>query len=107
MAESVVSKIQDADVLTKGVMLDELWERHSGDFASKAAMGRVVQGIFTMMSEQLEAGGSVRIQDFGTLEVKSYGPRKGRNPSTKEDIEIPAQNRVKFHAAARLKEAVN
>lgn len=98
-------------VLNKGMMVDRLLEEFGyggkGDFASKAAADRIVRGVFSMMSEHLASGGSVRIQDFGTFETVAASARKGRNPKTKEDIEIPACTRVKFRAATALKAAAN
>ena len=94
-------------LLNKGTMVEKLLEERPGDFASKAAADRVVRSVFAMMGECLAAGGTVRIQDFGTFELASTQARTGRNPQTNEPIEIPAGTKVRFRAAAALKEAVN
>ena len=44
---------------------------------------------------------------FGTFEVKERAARKGRNPRTGDDIEIPASKNPVFKAGKALKDAVN
>ena len=48
----------------------------------------------------------MQILGFGTFEVAEYGPRKGRNPATGKEMEIPAGKRPKFTAGTSLKKAV-
>lgn len=107
MSEQTQNQAQEQNLLNKGIMVERMLERYGADFASKAAADRIVRGVFSMMAEHLAAGGTVRIQDFGTFETVEASARKGRNPQTKEDIEIPACTRVKFRAAAALKAAAN
>lgn len=95
------------NVLNKGAMVEMMLEKYPGDFPSKAAADRIVRGVFSLMAEHIAAGGTVRIQDFGTFETYRSAPRKGRNPATKAEIDIPASTRVKFHAAKALKDAAN
>ena len=44
---------------------------------------------------------------FGTFETKRRSARKGRNPSTKEVIDIPASKAPTFKAGKGLKDRVN
>ncbi|MDD2572451.1 MAG: HU family DNA-binding protein, partial [Eubacteriales bacterium] len=44
---------------------------------------------------------------FGTFEVRHRAARKGRNPSTKEEIMIPAAKAPAFKAGKGLKTRVN
>ena len=44
---------------------------------------------------------------FGTFETKKRAARKGRNPSTKEVIDIPASKAPVFKAGKGLKDKVN
>ncbi len=44
---------------------------------------------------------------FGTFETKKRAARKGRNPSTKEVINIPASKAPVFKAGKGLKDKVN
>lgn len=43
---------------------------------------------------------------FGTFEVRDRAARKGRNPQTGEEIQIPASKVPAFKAGKALKEAV-
>ena len=44
---------------------------------------------------------------FGTFEVAERAARTGRNPKTKETIEIAASRTPKFKAGKALKDMVN
>ena len=44
---------------------------------------------------------------FGTFETKKRAARKGRNPSTKEVINIPASKAPVFKAGKGMKDKVN
>jgi len=46
------------------------------------------------------------LPELGTFSVVERAPRKGRNPKTGEEIEIPAKKVVKFKASKRLSERV-
>ena len=59
------------------------------------------------VAEVLAEGDSVELHGFGKFEVVERNARKGRNPKTGEEIDIPAKNAVKFTAFASLKDAVN
>jgi len=54
----------------------------------------------------LETGEKVQLVGFGVFDVKNRGVRVGRNPKTKEEIEIPATRVPVFKAGKVLKEAV-
>ena len=48
----------------------------------------------------------VQLSGFGTFEVKEREARVGRNPHTKEAIDIPATSVPVFKASKALKDAV-
>ena len=66
-----------------------------------------VNASLDIIQEALQQGESVAFTGFGTFEVKSRAARTGRNPKTKEVIEIPASRATVFKAGKPLKEAVN
>jgi integration host factor subunit alpha len=68
---------------------------------------RTVEQIFEIMKTTLESGEQVKISGFGTFNVKSKKPRKGRNPQTGEPMEISARNVLKFTASPVLNKKVN
>ena len=75
-------------------------------FVSQAAAAKVINAFCEQVAESLSKGESVQILGFGTFEVSEYGPRKGRNPATGKEMEIPAGKRPKFTVGASLKKAV-
>ena len=60
-----------------------------------------------VIQESLQKGESVSLVGFGTFEVKERAARTGRNPQTKQPIEMPASKAPSFKAGKPLKEAIN
>ena len=56
----------------------------------KATTEVAVNTIFTAITDSLAQGDSIAIAGFGTFNVKSREARKGRNPRTGDEIDIPA-----------------
>lgn len=73
---------------------------------SKKDTEKVVNATFDTITETLETGEKVQLVGFGVYDVKARGARIGRNPKTKEEIEIPASRVPTFKAGKALKEAV-
>lgn len=68
---------------------------------------RVISATFETITTQLKAGEKVQISGFGIFEVKEREARVGRNPRTKEAIEIPASKAPAFKASKTLKDTVS
>ena len=68
---------------------------------------KAVNALLESVQQELNAGGKVQMIGFGTFEVKERAARKGRNPRTGQDIEIPATKNPVFKAGKALKDAVN
>ncbi|KNG79236.1 HU family DNA-binding protein [Mycoplasma sp. HU2014] len=58
--------------------------------------------LFSLIAEELENGNKVEISDFGVFKPITTKSRTGFNPITKEKIEIPAKNTVKFKVSKKL-----
>ena len=67
---------------------------------------RVVNACLDAITVALQHGDKVQISGFGTFEVKDREARIGRNPHTKEAIEIPATKVPGFKASKTLKDTV-
>ena len=67
---------------------------------------RVLNAAFDAMTAALVQGEKVQLSGFGTFEVKEREARIGRNPHTKEAIEIPATKVPQFKASKALKDCV-
>ena len=69
---------------------------------AEKALGAVVETI----TEAVVKGDKVQLVGFGSFETKQREARPGRNPKTKETIEIPATRVPVFKAGKALKDAV-
>ena len=69
---------------------------------AELALTAVVDAI----TEALEKGDKVQLIGFGSFEVKNRAARTGRNPKTKEAIEIAASKTPVFKAGKALKDKV-
>mgnify|MGYP003311585800 CR=1 FL=1 len=68
---------------------------------------RLVNALFDTVSLTLAAGDKVQLSGFGTFEVREREPRVGRNPHTKEAIEIPATTVPTFKPSKSLRDMVS
>ncbi len=75
--------------------------------ASKKDSEKLVSAVFETMTDALVAGEKVSMVGFGAFEVKERPARTGRNPRTKETIEIPASRAASFKPGKALKDAIN
>ncbi|MCM3365926.1 HU family DNA-binding protein [Bacillus safensis] len=73
---------------------------------AKKEVVTVVETTFDAIESTLKEEGQVKIAGFGTFEVTTRAARKGRNPQTGEEIDIPETKAPKFKAAKALKDAV-
>lgn len=67
---------------------------------------KIVEDILKEQREKLLTEGKLRLIGLGNLEIKVRKERKGRNPSTGEEIIIPEGKRVAFKTTAKLKEEI-
>ena len=73
---------------------------------SKKDSEKAVNAAFEAITAALVAGEKVQLVGFGGFEVKERSASVGRNPMTKEEIEIPASRVPAFKAGKALKDAV-
>jgi len=67
---------------------------------------RVINAAIDAITLSLSKGEKVQLSGFGTFEAKEREARVGRNPRTKEAIEIPATRVPSFKASKALKDIV-
>ena len=67
---------------------------------------RVINAAFDAITAALVKGEKVQVSGFGSFETKTREARIGRNPHTKEAIEIPATRVPGFKASKTLKDAI-
>ena len=73
---------------------------------SKKDAGTVITATLDAITDALKEGEKVQLVGFGSFEVKKRAARVGRNPKTKEPIEIPASTVPVFKAGKVLKDIV-
>ena len=64
---------------------------------------RVLNAALDIITASLVRGEKVQLSGFGAFEVQSRKARMGRNPRTKEPVEIPAANVPAFKASYDVK----
>jgi len=69
--------------------------------------GAAISAVFDIISDTLTAGEKVQLVGFGSFEVKAREARMGRNPKTREPMQIQASKSPVFRAGRGLKDAVN
>ena len=74
---------------------------------SKKESDQVLNAVFETIKQALVEGDKVQVIGFGTFENRARSARKGRNPQTGAEIDIPASKLPSFKAGKALKEAVN
>ena len=67
---------------------------------------RVLNAAIDAISLALIRGEKVQLSGFGTFETKNREARVGRNPHTKEAVEIPATRVPSFKASKALKDNI-
>ncbi len=73
---------------------------------SKKDTEKALCAIIDSITETLVAGDKVQLVGFGVFDVKTRGARTGRNPKTKEVIQIPASKSPVFKAGKALKDTI-
>ena len=70
---------------------------------SESALKAFIESV----EEALASGDKVQLVGFGTFETRERAAREGRNPRTKEVIQIPATTVPVFKAGSAFKEKMN
>ena len=74
---------------------------------SKKDTEAVITAMLDTITDALKEGDKVQLVGCGSFEVKKRAARIGRNPRTKEEIEIPATVLPVFKAGKLLKDTVS
>lgn len=89
--------------MTKTELIDQV-AAESG--LTKKDSGKAIDAVFDTITQALSEGEKVQLVGFGSFEARRREARKGRNPQTGAEIEIPAQTLPIFTAGKALKDAV-
>jgi DNA-binding protein HU-beta len=72
----------------------------------RAAAERAVNSFTASITEVLKQGDKITLPGFGTFLTSNRSARKGRNPRTGQEINIPAVRIPKFKAGKGLKDSI-
>jgi DNA-binding protein HU-beta len=89
--------------LTKTDLIDKVAKEVK---LTKKDSDKVIDAVIGAISGALAKGDKVTLVGFGSFEVRKRAARKGRNPQTGKEINIPARKVPAFKAGKALKDAV-
>ncbi|MFW5836842.1 MAG: HU family DNA-binding protein [Desulfovibrionaceae bacterium] len=89
--------------MTKADLVGKIAEKAG---LNKASAEKALSAFLETVEATLVQEGKLTLTGFGTFQVEQRGARKGRNPRTGQEINIPAAKVVKFRPGKMLKEAV-
>ena len=74
---------------------------------TKSDANDAVDTLVDCITKTLKNGDKVSLPGLGTFSTSERSARKGRNPQTGAEINIPASTAAKFSSAKALKDALN
>lgn len=90
--------------MNKTELIDSIAEK-SG--LTKKDSEKALNALVKSVEEALANNEKVQLVGFGSFEVRQRAARKGRNPQTMEEIDIPESNVPTFKAGKDFKEMLN
>lgn len=96
----VVSKKELVESMVKWV------EKNKGMQMTKKETETLLKAFLETVVEYLKKGSKVQLVPYGSWEVRHRSSRKGRNPRTGQEINIPARKVPVFKVGKRMKESV-
>ena len=79
----------------------------SANGLTKADARKLVDGVFSAITNAAAKGDEVSLNGFGKFKVKNTPAREGRNPSTGATIQIAASKKLTFAPAKAVKHKLN
>lgn len=89
--------------MNKAELVEEVASRTG---LTKRASRETVDTITSAITDSLARGEKVTLVGFGSFKVRKRKARRGRNPQTGREIQIPAKEVPKFEPGKSLREAV-
>jgi len=93
-----VTNVNKSDLITSMAEKSKLTKKDA-----EVALKSFIESV----EETLEKGEKVQLVGFGTFETRNRAARVGRNPRTKEEINIPESTVPVFKAGKEFKDKVN
>ena len=93
----------DASTVTKADLIEAVYTKVG---FSKKESSEIVERILETMKATLARGEKLKVSGFGKFEVRHKNTRRGRNPQTNKELQIPAHRVVAFKPSQVLKAAI-
>ncbi|HYX05140.1 MAG TPA: integration host factor subunit alpha [Bacteroidales bacterium] len=90
--------------LTK-IQIVESVQKQTGFPKNRAS--EIVETLLEIIKRTLASGEDVLVSGFGKFSVNAKKERKGRNPSTGEDMMLAPRKVVTFKCSGKLRERIN
>ena len=90
--------------LTKTIIAEKTQENLA---LPRSASHEVVEAFLEIIKETIEKGEDLMISGFGKFCVNKKQSRKGRNPSTDEEMTLPPKRVVTFKCSGKLRDLIN
>jgi len=90
--------------LTKAHIVETLAKQNG--YTKKQSV-QMVETLLELIKRSLESGEDVLLSGFGKFCVKEKKQRRGRNPSTGEDMTLEPRKVVTFTCSRKLRDKIN
>jgi integration host factor subunit alpha len=90
--------------LTKERIINQVYDQAG---FSKNESRQSVEALLELVKGTLESGQDLLVSGFGKFVVKHKRPRRGRNPQTKEDLQLRARKVIVFKTSGVLRRRIN
>ncbi len=97
------SKPGGGKTITKADIIESVYEKVG---FSKKESSEIVEIVFETIKTTLEKGEKIKVSGFGKFEVRQKNTRRGRNPQTGSELQIPARRVLSFKPSQVLKNAL-
>ena len=67
----------------------------------------IVESLLEIIKSRLEVGDDVLVSGFGKFCIKEKKKRRGRNPATGKDLDLPPRRVVTFKCSGKLRKKIN
>ena len=74
---------------------------------TKNQSSEMIETLLEIIKRTLESGEDVLVSGFGKFCVKTKHERRGRNPSTGEDMMLESRRVVTFRCSRQLRDKIN
>ena len=89
--------------MTKAELIEKVADKAT---ERKSTVEKIISDTIEVVMYEVARGEAVQLVGFGTFSLADREARKGRNPRTGEEIDIPAHKSPTFKAGKPFKEMV-